>query len=155
MNKTILFVGLEILFWLLTALIAFAVVYPIISATDSYPFLVTNIVFVAVLVTCTRYIFLLQHTWLGPLQTVKTALIFVSIWAIFLLTEALNGFQTYLDEEGPAALVGEMNLEKMQGLVGYIRSEMLFFGVGSVLAVIIFAGRMIQSLWNYKNRGVI
>ena len=154
MNKTELSIGLELIFWIVTAIIAAAVLYPIISVTDNYIFLVPNLVFIVVLITCTRYIFLLRHTWLAKLQFVKTALIFGSIWAVFLLIEQLSQFQSFLDEEGPEALVGNLPLDQMASIVGYIRSEMLFFGVGSVIAVIILSGRLMKSIWNYKNLGV-
>jgi hypothetical protein len=96
----------------------------------------------------------LKHTWLAKLQVVKTALIFGSIWAVFLLIEQVSKFQSFIDEEGPEALVGEMPLDQMASIVGYIKSEMLFFGVGSIIAVVILAGRLIKSIWNYKNLGV-
>jgi len=154
MNKIALSIGLELIFWIVTAIIAAAVLYPIISVTENYLFLVPNIIFIVVLVTCTRYIFLLQHTWLAKLQVVKTALIFGSIWAVFLLIEQLGKFQSFIDEEGPEALVGEMPLDQMASIVGYIKSEMLFFGVGSIIAVVILAGRLMKSIWNYRNLGV-
>ncbi len=154
MNKTALSIVLELVFLIVTAIIAAAVLYPIISVTENYLFLVPNLIFIVVLVTCTRYIFLLKHTWLAKLQVVKTALIFGSIWAVFLLIEQVSKFQSFIDEEGPEALVGDMPLDQMASIVGYIKSEMLFFGVGSIIAVVILAGRLIKSIWNYKNLGV-
>ncbi len=155
MNKNALYFGLEFLFWVATAIIAAAVIYPIISVVPDYRFLVPNLVFIAVFITCTRYIFLLQYTWLAKLQVVKTALIFAGIYGLFLLVEQINKFQTFMDEEGPEALVGNLPQAELAGIVGYIRSEMMFFGVGSVIAVLVFMGRMLQSIWNYKNRGVV
>jgi len=154
MNKTALSIGLEFIFWIVTAIIAVAVLYPIISVVENYLFLIPNIIFIVVLLTCTRYIFLLKHTWLAKLQVVKTALIFASIWAVFLLIEQLGKFQSFIDEEGPEALVGDLPLDQMASIVGYIKSEMLFFGVGSIIAVIVLSGRLMKSIWNYRNLGI-
>lgn len=155
MKQTMLAISLELLFWILTAIIAAAVLYPIYQVTNDYYFLIPNIVFIVVLVTCTRYIFLLKHTWLARLQAVKTAIIFGSIWGLFLLMEQLNKFQTFLDEEGPEALLTGLSGAELTSMVGYIRSEMLFFGVGSILALLVLCGRLLQSIWNYRNRGVV
>lgn len=154
MNKIALSIGLELIFWIVTAIIVAAVLYPIISVVENYVFLIPNIIFIVTLVTCTRYIFLLRYTWLAKLQVVKTALIFGSIWAVFLLIEQLGKFQSFVDEEGPRALVGDMPLDQMASIVGYIRSEMMFFGVGSIIGVLVLSGRLIKSIWNYRNLGV-
>ena len=154
MSKTALYIGLEFLFWVVTAIITAAVIYPIIDLAPDYRFLIPNIIFIVVFITCTRYIFLLQYTWLAKLQVVKTAFIFAGIYGLFLLVEQINKFQTFMDEEGPEALISNLPVTETIGIVGYIRSEMLFFGVGSVIALLVFMGRMLQSIWNYKNRGI-
>lgn len=155
MNKTALSILLEAIFWVVTALITAAVLYPIVSVVEDYRFLTENIIFIVVLLTCTRYIFLLKHTWLAKLQVVKTGLIFSSIWGLFLLIERLNKFQTFVDEEGPEGLVGNLPIDQMMSIVGYIRSEMLFFGVGAIISVFVLSGRLMKSIWNYKNLGTV
>lgn len=155
MKQTGLAISLELIFWIATAIIAAAVLYPILSVTNDYRFLVPNIVFIVILVTCTRYIFLLKHTWLAKLQVVKTAIIFGSIWGLFLVIEQINKFQTFLDEEGPEALVPNLSGPELNSIVAYIKSEVIFFGVGSVIAILVLCGRLLQSIWNYRNRGLV
>lgn len=150
-NLTIL---LELTSWVATALIVALVLYPIVSVTNNYTFLVPNIIFIVLLVTCTRYIFWFKHTWLAKLQYVKVGIIFVSIWAVFLLVEQLNIFQTTLDEDGASAILGNLSLSQLESLGNYMKSEMIFFGVGSIISLVVLDGRLLKSVWNYRNKGV-
>ena len=56
---------LEFVWWLFTAILAAGIVYPILNRIDNYPFLLTNVVHVIIFITFTRYIFLLQYTFLA------------------------------------------------------------------------------------------
>jgi hypothetical protein len=144
---------LEILWWIVTGIILVVVLYPIYHNLNAYPFWKSNIVFIVSFITLTRYIFLLPHTFLARRQILKIALVFLSIPAIFLLVQELNYFQTFLDEKGIEAVVGSLPVEERRTMVKYIRSEMLLFGVGSVISGVIFPFRMIMSVWRTRNRG--
>jgi len=142
---------LELIWWIVTALVVAAVLYPILTNLTSYPFLITNITFIIVFITMTRYVFLLQHTFLARMEVVKVIIVLISVPIIFLLIEGLSNFQNYLDEEGLDKFLPLMNLEKQQGIINYIRSEMLFFGAGAIIVAILFPFRMILSVWRNRN----
>jgi len=146
---------LEIIWWFFTIILATGVIYPVISRVENYPFLVINIIFVIVFVTFTRYIFLLKHTFLAKQQILKTGLVLISIPIIFILIYQINLFQTFLDEKGIEGLVGDLPFGKRENIAKYIRAEMLFFGVGSVISAIILTIRLVVSVWRLKNRGTI
>jgi len=136
---------LEVLWWILTMLAAAGVVLPILFKVDDYPFLITNIIYVVAFITLSRYIFLLPYTFLAEQQRIKLIVIFLCIPAVFFLVQELNRFQTYLDEEGFDGMVGKMNFEQQDALVQYIHSEMLLFGVGSIIAAMVLAFRLMIS----------
>jgi len=141
----------ELLWWVVTAIIAFAVLYPVVSSLTTYPFLISNLVFIVVFITLTRYAFLLEHTILAKAQLIKVGIVLISVPIIFLLIEGLSNFQNYLDEEGLDKFLPLMNIDSQQGMINYIKSEMLFFGVGAIIIAILFPIRMVISIWRNRN----
>ena len=75
------------------------------------------------------------------------AVVFLSIPAVFLLIQEINLFQTYLDENGFLSIVGILPKDQQLSMMQYIRTEMLLFGVGSVIAGIVFPLRLVVYLW--------
>jgi hypothetical protein len=146
---------LELLWWVLTALIVWAVLFPIHKAMRVWPFEGWNIAFVVVVVTFTRYIFLLKHTFLARLQEVKVALIILMFPFTFFLIEAVNGFMVYIEENTWEDLTGHLPLADKHAIEGYIWTEMLFFGVGSFIAAPALAVRLMLSVWRTRNRGTV
>jgi len=148
-------VTLEIIWWVVTALLTVGVLFPIITSVENYPFLLPNIVFVVVFVTFTRYIFLLKYTFLAHSQYGKAAFVLTSLVIIFLLGQEVNRFQTFVDENGWEAVVGQGAYTSQQTLVEYIHTEMLLFGVGSILSAVVLVVRLVISVWRYHNRGTV
>jgi hypothetical protein len=74
---------------------------------------------------------------------------------MFLLVEQITNFQTYLDEQGIDALVGHIPFAKREGMVSYIRNQMLLFGVGSCISTFFLFFRLIISVWRVRNRGTV
>ncbi|MBK8491134.1 MAG: hypothetical protein IPL49_09655 [Saprospirales bacterium] len=142
--------------WLLFTLLVFAsLAAPIYVKFSAFPFYWTNFLFVWVFITASRYIFLLPTTFLARKQVLKIFFFFASIPSVFYLIGEIHGFQTFLDEEGIQTLMPGLSLTDISQFGGYVKAEILFFGVGSVIAVIIFAFRMLLSVWRLHNRGTI
>ncbi len=76
---------------------------------------------------------------------------FLCIPLTFLLVQELTNFQTFLDENGAAAVAGNLNQESRTKMINYIYNEMLLFGVGSIVSTVLFAFRMIISIWRVHN----
>lgn len=147
-----LLLSLEAVWWVFTFIILGAVLYPILSNVDSYPFLIQNIIFIIAFITLTRHLFFLKHTFIAKQQVIKIALIFISIPFIFFLIHQLNIFQTFLDENSMDEFMTGMNFTNKPWLIKFIRAEMIFFGVGSIITAIFFPLRMLLSIWRTKNR---
>ena len=146
-------ISLELYWWLFTLIIVVAILFPILNKLPDYPFLLPNIVFIVTFITFTRYMFLLEHTFLAYQQRLKVAIILVSAIIIFYLISEINTFQTFLDEEGPDTLVNTLPTSQQRSMASYIRSEYLFFGVGSVIAAVVLPFRLMISIWRNYNRG--
>ncbi len=153
-QKKNLSLKLELLWWIFTLVVVAAVIIPILSSIEHYPFTKINILFVVVFITLARYIFLLRHTFLAKQQKLKAVLIFLSIPFIFYLISELYSFQTYLDENGVEAFIDtSLSIEKRNQLTAFIRNQMMFFGAGAVITTFMFPFRMLLSIWTLRNRG--
>lgn len=146
---------LELIWWAITILIVIAVLFPIYSSLPAYRFGWINIIYIITFITVARYIFLLQHTFLAKREYLKVILIFLCIPAIFLLSQELNLFQTYIDEEGVNALVGNLAYDERDSMIEYIRNQMFFFGMGSIISCVLLPFRLILSIWRGRNRGTV
>lgn len=146
---------LELVWWAATALLAFAVLYPIHQAIYVWPFEYLNIAFIVVLVTFSRYIFLLPHTFLAHHQILKIALLLLMFPVTFSLISGLNGFMTYIEEHAWEALTGHLPESSRLSMESYIHNEMLFFGAGSIIVAPLLAVRLMRSIWTTRNRGVV
>ncbi|HQU59067.1 MAG: hypothetical protein KDD02_01440 [Phaeodactylibacter sp.] len=146
---------LELFFWIFTAVITVAVLLPILTAVDHYPFLFVNIVYIVAAITVTRYLFLLPHTFLARQQQLKVVFFFLFLPFLFYLIQELNHFQVYLDEEGLDSVVGKLAYEHRNNMVDYIRSEMILFGVMAIIGSIALPLRLLISVWRMRNRGTV
>jgi len=150
-----LLLGLEALWWLVTIIVLGAVLYPILSQVNDYPFTFQNVIFIVTFITITRHLFFLKHSFIAKQQILKIGLIFLSFPFIFFLIHQLNIFQTFIDENSMDEFMKDVSFESKPWLIKFIRSEMIFFGVGSVIAAILFPIRMLQSVWRTRNRNTV
>lgn len=146
---------LEIIWWVFTCLIAALILLPVYYGTLGYPFYFLNTLYIFVLITLARYIFQLKHVFFAQWQYVKVGLIFLSPILIFYLVQELNFFQTFLDEQGLEAIVGAGDYQVQQGIMRYIYSEMMLFGIGSIISAVIFPIRLLVSIWRVHNKAGI
>jgi hypothetical protein len=146
---------LELIWWLLTAFIVWLVLYPIHKAMHVWPFEGWNIAFVILLITLTRYIFLLKHTLIARQQEIKVALLLLMFPLTFMLIDAVNGFMVYIEENTWETLTSHLPTDDKRGIESYIWGEMLFFGIGSFIAAPVFAVRLFMSIWRTRNRGTV
>lgn len=146
---------LELIWWVVTAIVVWAILRPIREAMYVWPFEVTNVVFVVTLLTLTRYVFLLKHTFINKQQILKIVLMLLMFPLTFYLVERVNEFLVFIEERGWEPLTGHLPPAQQPAIEEYIWGEMLFFGVGSAIAAPVFAGRMMLSIWRTRNRDTV
>ena len=152
-KRASLILQLEIAWWVITAIAVWAVLYPVQKAMYIWPFRQWNIVFVVGLLTLTRYIFLLKHTFLAKKQALKVALILLMFPLTFTFVNGLNAFMTFIEENTWDPLTSHLPPLDKKAIENYIWGQMLFFGAGSIIAAPVFAGRLMLSVWRTHNRG--
>ncbi len=144
-------IKLELMWWVFTAILVMAVLAPVYLNKLTYPFYVSNVLFIVIFVTVTRYIFLLKHTWLARMKWLKIGITVASVIVIFMLTMSLFDFNNYLDDVGLQELVAHLPADDQYYIMRYIQREVIFFGVGGIVAMIILPVRMLISLRRMRN----
>ncbi len=155
-KQRILKLQMEIIWWILTVIITFMLVYPIINNMVNYQFLYANIIFIVIFITYTRYLFQLKHTFLAYAQVVKFILIFATIPLVFKLVEFIFAYLDFLETEGlntfDAYFRKGLSVEKRNQLLAYMSREFLFFGVASVIVAVVLPFRLLISFWRVYNK---
>jgi len=146
---------MELLWWLLSFVLAALVLLPIYQNTRDYPFWTYNILYIVLFVSYSRYIFLLRHTWLARLFWVKLIFIFTAIPVTFLPIEGINKFQVYFDDNGIEGVLGHLPHLRQFSVSTYMRPQMLFFGTAAVIGSILWPIRLVVSIWRRRNRGTV
>ena len=146
---------LELVWWIFTAVVAFAFIFPITSKIANYPFLMSNIIFIVVFLTLGRYFLFLKHTFLAKQQKIKMVIFVLCIPLIGYLVNQLNLFQTSVVERGIESFIREIPYEDQFSLANYIFKEMNFFGVGAIIVAILLPFRLLLSIWRVRNRGTV
>jgi len=142
-SKSVLYLRLELVWWLFTALTTMLILYPIYTKLTGFPFYWMNGIFIVSSITLIRYIFLLPYTFLARQQMLKVAIVFVTVPYVFYLVESVYVFNEYLDYDRLGAMVSGLPVEEQKGMLNYIRNEVLLFGVAAVISASAFPFRMI------------
>jgi hypothetical protein len=146
---------IELLSILGTTVLAVLILLPILRNVPEYQFFIYNSVIIFVFFMLTRYIFLLKFTPFARFAPLKAIFIFATIPLLVYLIDGLAEFQFFLDEEGANSIVLHLPASKQMSISNYIRSEMVFFGVGAIITSFIFPIRMIISIWKVRNRNTV
>lgn len=145
----------EIIWWIATILLIIFILKPIYDYVPAYPFFWQNAMLIAAFVTFTRYIFHLRLSLIAKAKWIKVFIIGAAAIMFFIMTMAFGDFRNYLDEEGLQVLVDHLPFKDQTRIMSYIKSQMVFFSVGAIIAGLILPLRMIISLWRMRNRGTV
>ncbi len=148
-------IKVELIWWLFTLILIVIVLLPIWLNAPHYPFFYQNTILITAFVTFTRYIFFLPLTLIARKKWIKLFIIGASAILFFILTTALGDFRNFLEEEGLQTLVEDLRVQDQTRMIDYMKSEMVFFGVGSIISGVVLPFRMIISLWRVRNRGTV
>ena len=155
-QRTKSFLLIEFLWWAITALIILAFMYLPYQHGNGFSELgSTNILFILIFITVTRYLFLLKYTFLGYSLWAKVLVIFLCIPLAIYLYSAFQFVQVYIDQGSLETVFGHMQIGEQYAMMNYIESEIIFFGVGSIIATVLMPFRMIISIWRMRNRGTV
>ncbi len=145
---------LEIIWWLITAVMVIIIMYPIWANFPAYKFNMINIISIVAFITFTRYTFFLKYTFLAPLQKAKIAFVLFTIAIVATLMTQIQSFNVWIDGGDPDILLQSVGKTDMrEPLLNYIKSEYVFFVVAAIVSALFLSGRLLVSVWRLRNRG--
>ncbi len=145
----------ELVWLVITIVFMLLVILPFLINEISFPLLMTNIFWVLLSITLTRYIFQLKYTWLARKNLVKALLSVLCIPLFIWSLDQMYEFQSYNDEIGLQSLVTNLEPDIQSSYIQYIRSEYIFFGTLMIILCFAFPLRMIISVWRMRNSNSI
>lgn len=144
---------LELLWWFFTAVIIGLVMLPVYFNVPAYPFWKENVLMIVLFITFSRYIFLLPLTFIARMKWIKVAIIAIAVLFVWVMSTTISDIRNFMDEQGLQTLVDHLHTTLQTDMIRYMKNELVFFGVGSVITAILLAMRMIVSLWRMRNSG--
>lgn len=143
---------LEVVSILITLVLLVFILFPVAEYYgNGYRFYTSNILFIIIFLTYTRYIFLLKYTFLADLKWFKVVLVFLSIPLIMYGVDRLLEFQSYLDEVGFVDISGN-DIDEASNMATYTKSQYVFFNSAALIVLVIMPFRMIMSVWRIVNK---
>src|SRR6188472_457116 len=123
----------ELLWWAFTFIVVIIVMLPIWTEAPGFPFSFQNILLIVFFITFTRYIFFLPLTLIARAKWIKVGIILSAAIFLFVTATALLDFRSFMDERGLQVLVEHLDVNDQTRKINYMKHEMLFFGVGSLI----------------------
>jgi hypothetical protein len=84
-------------------------------------------------------------------QRLKIGFIALTGLTILYFINYINDFSQYVDQNDVQKIMKNVAYEKRDHLMSYIKHEMLFFGIGSIIAAVVLSGRLAISVWRWHN----
>jgi hypothetical protein len=145
----------ELLWWVFTFVVVSIIMLPIWTEVPGFPFSFQNILLIVFFITFTRYIFFLPLTLIARAKWIKVAIILSAVLFLFITATAMIDFRNFMDERGLQTLVENLDVQLQTRRINYIKHEMIFFGVGSLITGVLLPMRMVRSLWRMRNKGTV
>ncbi len=139
--------SLELIWWVVTAVVAALIMLPIVQANIDFPWMIYNVIYIAGAITLLRYNFSLHHHPLSDSKPFKIILILIAPILFFPILEGLHDFLEFNDQEGLQSLVGHLSVKKQSWMMKYMRIEYVLAGTTCFLGVFAMIIKMIRSLW--------
>ena len=141
----------EIIWWCATAVVVATVMLPIWRTFPTFPYQQINIIYIAAFITFTRYAFLLKYTFLADANYIKIGFILFTLTIVAWLLFSMQDFQIWREQGDLDKMLPNMSYQKRESILSYLKSEFVFFAIGSIIAALFLAGRLFFSFRRGRN----
>lgn len=153
-------IQMAIISWIMIAVITYVVIQPLFGIFQNPKYIIDTAIFTVIFCAYVRYIFMLPTTFLSHLQKVKIVMIFLCIPLIFYTIQSVNDFESFYGDDGLSSFsnyfVEGIDFNKQQEAMTYLKDVLFFFGIGTVIASLVLAIRLLKSYWRvYNNTGTV
>jgi len=141
----------ELIWWLVTAIVASLILYPVYYYKIEYPFYVQNLIFIFGFFIFFRWVILWHLTPYARWQWLKLVIIFTLIPMLYFLSYEFTDFKNYIDDVGLQELVTNLNEVDQTSMASYIRTEMVFFSSCALICGFLVPFKLIWNIWKQHN----
>ncbi len=145
-KKGLLFIN-EILWIAVFSIIAAIIVFPIYQKLPNFPFIIANFVFIFVTLFLIRYILFIKKSIISNKRTLLKAFFFLSIPTVLFLSDQYFTILAFFKELGFEFIPDDFSYLDAKSLGNYVKTEISFFGISSIIAAVIFPFRILSYLW--------
>lgn len=142
---------MELVWWMFSLILIFAVMLPIVGEVEGYPFTYINLAFILLFFHYSRHVVLLKYSVLKLSFWAKLSFALLTPALLFYMGGKFAYFQTFMDEATMSELMPGLSYDRQTSLNSYIKTQMIFFATGTFIAGILFFLRMIVSVWRQTN----
>jgi len=149
---------MEAAWWLITMVVVWMVTNPLWNDFVDNTYINKLILYIIVLITYTRYLFLLKYTFLAHFQAMKFILIFISLPFVFYLINGFFAYRDFLDRQNQGMIeynsyfrVGITSAEKYETLT-YLSKMYSFFAISAIIVVVYSPFKLLVSFWRVYNK---
>lgn len=147
-------INFEVLWWVITAVIATLILLPIyLNIGEAYPFYRDNILIIVIAITWTRYIFFMKYHWLTLSNYIKAFFMVLSIPTFLFIIGTFYDFQSFYDDGLFDDVLSVLPYKNQANMLLYIRTEMIFFLAFAFICNFMLPFRMLMSIWRKINKG--
>jgi len=143
----------DIIWMAFAAIVAYMLIYPIDRVIYQYPFRLENMMFIFAFIVLLRYLFFLSQTILSKNIILKILFAVGSIPLFLFLMNKMSLFRGFLGDTGLDQFMLHLSDSSQINMSRYIRTEVLVFGVGSMIATAFIPFLMLVSIWRQINKG--
>jgi hypothetical protein len=141
----------EVIFIIITLLLTSLIILPIWNYYgEKYTFYFYNISFVILFFIAFRYLFLLKFTPISHSRAAKLIIIFLCLPLILYYIDGIYEFNRYLDEVG-FVNISKSDPDEALNMAKYTRTQYLFFGIATMITLVLMPFRMVVSIWRVTN----
>ncbi len=142
---------LELIWWLISLVLLAAVMYPILSEVEKYPFAGLNMVIILLFFHYFRHVAFLKYSALRMFFWSKFFLALITVPLLFVIVGQFGYFQTFMDEHSMSEIMPDLSYNQQVSLNRFIKIQMVFFFTAAVISGGLFVLRMMVSMWIQVN----
>jgi hypothetical protein len=149
---------MEVVWWLITMIVVWMVTNPLWIQFVDNTYINKLILYIIVLITYTRYLFLLKYTFLAHFQVMKFILIFISLPFVFYLINGFFAYKDFLDKQNQGMIEYNsffregITSEEKYATLAYLSKTYSFFAISAVIVVVYSPFKLLVSYWRVYNK---
>ena len=136
------------LVWIIVFLIISAIIiFPVYQKIPEFPFLKINFFTIFLFLYLSRYILFLKKSILKDKRLLLKIMFFLFIPTVLFLGDSFFTILAFFKEYGFSFIPERFSYLEAKTLGNYLKTEITFFGIASIITAVIFPFRILFYLW--------